>query len=368
METLDNSIAPVLLSIIDFATNSVNLVILLIIIQTGFLIIMVVYVIFLRKMSIRKEVWLKQKHEAWYEAIFAFMVDEITAAEIGSSLDIREYRQFGDFIKGFLLDIAGEDKEKISHLLREIHYPSYLLEKINDKNVEERSFALYFMGLMDCTRYAGEIREMLDDDYQYNRFLAASVLMQVKDFDSIRLIFKKFNTETYFEYSVRLTTIISNYGADMLPEVLDIFKSIHLTDWLKLVCIRLFRIYVYFEAQVDILACYNETTNQELQYECLKALKSFENPDLVGFFEDQLEAPNFTVKQISASALGMLAKNSSLVKLEKLLFINNFWVLKRVVEAISEFGAPGLKILKSHVNITKNELCKGLIIEALQQS
>jgi hypothetical protein len=59
MDTSNTTIAPILLMIIEFATNSMNLVIVLIIIQTGFLIIMIIYVIY-REYSINGVACLKK--------------------------------------------------------------------------------------------------------------------------------------------------------------------------------------------------------------------------------------------------------------------------------------------------------------------
>ncbi|MBU2513678.1 HEAT repeat domain-containing protein [bacterium] len=335
--------------------------------QLTLIITLMGYAILNRILQSRLRKRLEKKHNTWYKALFLFLEDEINASDYQNLVLKKDYVYFGDFIKEFLLDIKGDEKSKIRDLLVELNFDNYLLKKLNRRTTWERVYAIYFLGLMDCHKSISNIRDALHDKSELVRLTAATNLMQVKDLESLETILIQMQTKTGKEYQNLLTVHLLEYGTSILKELERIFRSIELSDWIRSICVQIFGYYVYTDVQDKVIEVYTATEDPELKISCISALATNEDPTLIDFFEQQLDHNNQSIVIASVKALGQLGIATSARRLIEFVDSDDFWVAKNSIEALTQLGESGLKLLDEAAASCNKQMNRDLITEFTKQ-
>ncbi|MDH5561502.1 MAG: HEAT repeat domain-containing protein [Deltaproteobacteria bacterium] len=326
---------------------------------------LIIYIFIHRLLSSKYDKNKKLKFDEWYELIFSYLDGDSSGHEFKDKIHKRDYRIFGDFIKEFFLDIEGDDKRRLLNLLVAVDFPDYLFRLMSNRNQWERAFAIYFLGLILYKEKIDLIRKRIFDKSETVSFMAATVLMQLKDAQSIPLIINKLTRDQTKDIRIRLTNILLQYGKDILPEIVPVFRSPDSNTQVKLVCIDIFKNYTHYEVTQDLISLYEITDDRELKIACISTLGIFEDPTLIDFFEAQLSHGNKVVKSLAAKSLGVFGEPSSLEKLIPLLDHTDFWIIKNTTDAIFEYGPEGLEILNHKLKNPSSILLKNIIKEKL---
>ncbi|MDH4224730.1 MAG: HEAT repeat domain-containing protein [Deltaproteobacteria bacterium] len=330
----------------------------------GLVFLLAGYVIFLRWRAKRRQVLNRAKMDGWRGMVLDVLTGDGPVEIFVNGVAPKHYRLFGEFIKPYLEDIAGAEKQKLIHILQKLEYPRFLLSRLAHLNQWERAFAIQFFGLMEDRRFLKELRVLLESRFDVVRFAAAEVLMKLKDESSVWPVINRFSREA--EYSQdRIIILLSTFGPEILPELARVFRGKKLTIRLQTLIVNMFQQYQHAEMVWDVLTLAAQTRNQELRIACLAALADFEEPALSGFFEKSLYDPEPVVAAIAARALGEVGDGSSLEKLRPKLDDSNFWVVKHTTESMCLIGDGGREMLEDELAHSHPVQTMALIREAL---
>jgi len=316
----------------------------------------------------RKQTIQTRKNEKWYGPLFSFLDGDIKPDEFQKLVSKSDFPYFIEFMKEFFLDLAGNEKELLRQLLIQMELDHKMIKQLSARNSWKRMYAIYFLGLMDCQKAVLELRQKIYDKSEVVRMLAISTLMQLRDLESLPTILDHLNKKGSKENQSQITEFLMEFGTAILPHLESAFINANLKDWIKQVCIDVFGHFVYIEMTNDLVSLYRQTNNIEVKTSCVAALGKFEDPSLCGFFEQVLDNPHQAIRVHAIKALGKLGSETSLPRLEKLSQDQDFWVAKRSIEALIEYGPDGIDRLNAILKVTQTELTHDLITETLYQN
>ncbi|MBU3915039.1 HEAT repeat domain-containing protein [bacterium] len=337
-----------------------------IVIQFWLILILIGYALLVRLLENHRQNRQKSLNEMWYKPLFEYLEGDIGATELKKKVSTKNVAYFAEFIKNFFLDIEGDDKDRLTRLLVELNFDQYLINLLRHRNIWKRIYAAYFLGLINCQKAIPELRKRIFDTSKVVRNITIANLMQLKDLDSLEKILVYLGKTASEEDHGNIVIHLIEYGPDILPKLEDIFRRVELKPWIMKLCIDVFGHFVHFGVADELLRVYTSTDHMEVKVSCIHALANFGNPDLVSFFESQLEIDSIPIKIASSKALGELRMDTSIPKLESLVDHQNFWVAKRSIEAIDRFGEKGHQRLVSIMKNSQSKTVKELITETFQ--
>ena len=116
-----------------------------------------------------------------------------------------------------------------------------------------------------------------------------------------------------------------------------------------------------------IMELYQKSNSIDLKAACISTLGEFEDPELIGFFENLLQDSPPSIKIHAIKALAKLGSESSLPVLTETVHSENFWVAKHSIEALNEYGVSGIRELIKILEQTRSEMTRDLILENLDE-
>lgn len=349
---------------LNYRSEALIIMTITIIIQFLIILLLLLYAVLFHHLQIKKEVQQKQKNAFWYDVLFRYFEGEIEIATMKKRIPKRDYPYFLEFMKHFLMDIQGTEKEQATQLLLALSFDRYLIEQLNKRDESNRVYAVYFLGLMGDRQSLAQIRELIRDRSGVIRLMAASALMQLQDTKSIPVILEELGQQGDREYKSHLISHLMEFGSGMLAELERIFRTQDLIPWVTEACLDIFGYYVYVNVTDKILALLYNDPDIEIRIAAVRALSRFEDPTLLDFFEIQLNNGNYAIQAYSARALGLIGDPQAIPYLKKTVFSPDFWVVKRSVEALHRLGGEGSDTLYQILTENHSDRINHLIIEA----
>ena len=350
----------------EYRNYVLTAVIVFISIQFALIFFLIFYATLLRlkdKNTAKKQ---KLKSDRWFISLFDYLEGKITGEDFRLLVKKRDIPYFLEFSKEYFLDLAGEDKVKLRELLVELRVDDYLIKSLSTGNHWKKIYAIYYLGLMDCQKAVSMLRDEIFDPSRVVSWMAIANLMQLRDLDSLKTILEHLGKNGSAESKSQLLVFLLDHGSEILPHLEDIFRNSELEDWILQVCVDVFGHYLYSNVIDDLITLYHQTNSLELKISCVGALCNFENPELIDFYEEVLNYPNRAIKIKAIKALGSLQEDRSVPSLISLAQHDDFWIAKRSIEALKNYGEQGLTDLKSLMHLSSSEMTRELIKESLQ--
>lgn len=350
-------------TIIHFRQEILTFLVAFIAIQFILILFLIAYALIIRGLDIIQLSRQKKLNDTWYPMLFDYLDEDVSSQELVGQVKHQHFFYFGNFIKEFFQDIKGEDKTKLTQLLIEMGYNEYMMRALNNTDIWKRVQATYFLGLMNCQTSVPLLQKLIFDPSQNVRNMAISNLMKLKDGLSLKTILENLPKISSPNEKNNILIYLLEFGPDILPSLQKIYRESDLEDWGKQICVEVFKHFVDYSMQDDLLETYQQTEDLELKAACIKALASFEDPRLIVFFENELESGQFLIQYYCINALGMLQAESSLDKIVKYAEHPDFWMSKQALEAIAEYRDERTEIYDSLMQSTASELTRELILE-----
>lgn len=304
-------------------------------------------------------------HDTWNRLVPGFIAGEETLEEIRRNVAAKDMRLFGAYVRPFLLDIEGKDRDRLLALMEVLDYTGFLRKMLSHRSEWTRSFAVHFLGVIKDGETAVLVRPLLRDRSELVRYAASEALMQLQDTPSVPVILKDLSRTTK-DRRDRVSSLLAEFGRGILPVLHKLLEAPWAPDWLRVLMINLIGDYVYIEATWDILRTATQTGDRDVFIACLRALGEFEDSTLVGFFEDHLHHDDPVARGVAARALGRIGELRHLEPLVEMLRQNEFWVLREAVNAMLEYGPDGQATLLAAYRVGRvSPLAARLIREAL---
>ena len=322
-----------------------NVVSALIYLQFLILLLMIVQMFVFRVTSHYRERYRAEKFKLWNAMIPEYLDGGIRVEAFGESLTRKDRFLFGEKMIPYLLDIEGDDKRRLITLFKALKYDRFLAGQFRKGNVWRRAFAVHFLGLMADQDAIPLIQERLDDRSEIVRGLAAEVLMRLKDVDSVERILEILSSSRQ-ERQERISQVLLEFGSEILPELLRIFRKATLAPWVIVMVVRVFKYHVYLESTWDVLDLLVRSGDEDVRIAAIQALVEFEDPSLAELFVDHLGDENLVVRAMAAKGLGRVGGEQHIASLAELVVQEDFWVVKNAIDALVELGSPGMEALQ----------------------
>lgn len=331
-------------------------------------VVLLIYTSLLRLTRHCQERRKQARFKLWNELVPAYLSEAATGEHLARIIRPRDFRIFGDFVRPFLLDLTGEDRERLNVLLEKLNYEKYLQRLAAHRQDSHRAKAVHFLGLINARAAIPLIRKKLFDRSELVQFAAAEALMQVQDIESVSVILSHMG-ETFHDKQERISAILFEFGPNILPELFRILKERRVLPWVMILIIGVLKHFLYHEATWELLLLATGHADREIRIAALGALERFQEPTLVGLFEDLLRENDAVVSALAARGLGKIGGPEHLTVLQDLLRHNSFWVLKEAVYALKKIGEGGVAALKKQAtNPELTDVARSLIREALAAS
>lgn len=206
----------------------------------------------------------------WEKKIFEYLNKDQNPHDLIKLFPRSTYKYLLNNLRGYLLMLKGDDKEKIQRLVNETPVYDYLLKKIKSFRSKNLIFGVYYLGLAESENSRFIIRKKLKTRNELVFLTCSLSLARMNDIDSINSIF---NEAAKFK----------NLGNDTLQSILLEFDEsccLHLlmrldsekSPKIKSVIIAVLRHFKFEPAAPDILSF---LFNEESSLVIMEALKYF---------------------------------------------------------------------------------------------
>jgi HEAT repeat protein len=320
----------------DYSTPEL-LLIYVILSLLGLNLVLLAATIFIRLYDNRANRILKRKQDIWEEAVLEFISSDVdyntlTAPEL-YSIRLKEFQSFGQFIEDYLVNLKGEEYDKIIRLLRNIGYDILLLKALDKTDKWGKAYAAHFLGLMDCQRAESKLLELLN---------SRSPILYLSSFEALSRIASSANESGIVrsliaKKTVERTKIIElllGFGNSINPVLIGLLSDGSLTPAEKRLIVDLLSARSIMESSQAILELAESTDDMELKIACIKAFGTFEDPEGLPFLTASLNSKNWVLRSQAAKAIGRIGHEEALPLLkDKLLHDPKYWV--RLYSAIS---------------------------------
>jgi len=308
----------------------------------------------------RRENQLRQQWLAW---ISEYLVGEEEAGKRIRALRGEAFRRFVGLLTEYLTDLEGEDRNLLASLLVERGYTRELGRMLRKRDEGERAFAARLLGLLRAEEHTPALRKLLHDRSETVRFAAASALMQIHDLEAVPALFLSIGRNPL--HHERLRCLLFEFGPRLLPTLGVMLTEETVESWELVTILEVMRASVYTEKSMEILYLATTTSNREVRIAAIKALASFEDPMLQGFFEDSLSDEDPVIQATAAIALAAIGSLDVIPMLAELLEHENFWVVKAAAESLTVLGEDALELLRNTQGSEFPMMTRQLVGEAL---
>lgn len=306
-------------------------------------VLLIVYTVGMRLVTESRERRERILRKVWIRIISQYLAGDEQAADPIRRLEGKLFRKLVGLLTEYLMDLEGEDREKLTELLGERNYSLHLRGLLTSHREEDRLFAANLLGVLRDGEAIPHLRQALEDRSEMVRLAAASALMQAGDTDSVPELLRRLGGNPRLRE--RLRYLLFEFGPRILPQLGDMLLHENLEAWGMVTILEVMRTYAYSEKATEILYLATTTPHREVRLAAIKALSAFDDPTLEGFFEECLEDPDPVVRAYAAKAMGNIGNDTVVPRMTSLLAESDFWVVKTVAEALLDLGEQGREVL-----------------------
>lgn len=334
---------------IDFFSRLELFLIGIIFVLLAIVILLVMYAIILRVLYNARNRYIVKKHAHWEKFVLEY-ISGITESIDLSRLELkpRDWIIFGEFIENYLVNLKGEDYNRIIQLLWGIEYYEMLMDALIKSNKWEKAYSAHYLGLMKYQPAESKLMDLVNDSSPIVSITAFEALQRIDSRKDLHTIIKDILNNTDLGIS-KVYEIILSYGNEINPVLIDLLEEPEVTGKGKRLIVDVFAYRNFIESSGVIMRLAKNTADIELKIGCIKAIGEFGIPDNenIRFLKDNLYSSNWVVRSQSVKALGNIGPESIIPVIEKkLLTDNNFWVKLYSAQALHHIGEEGNHVLK----------------------
>ena len=306
--------------------------------------LLVFYTVYLRLLGNLRDRRLARRSVVWNDLLMAYLTDETSTQSFVAAVPRWDRRAFANFIKPYLLDFQGEERERLMALMEALQFPTVLARLLRSRREWDRAFAAHMLGIMGAQACIPALRPLLEDRSELARYTAAEALMQLRDAESVPRILTWLASGESVRFD-RVLALVYEFGSEICPALLEVVERPDANLRVRRVAVDGLAHYLYLQATWSILELSIHTPDRELRLAALRALVAFEDTTLRGFFESLLEDRDLAARAIAARALGAIGDESMVPRLVALARTDDFWVANETVRALVALGEPGTAAL-----------------------
>ena len=306
-------------------------------VQTALIALLLVYAVCLRLVRRARERRRRRMYTVWHYLVPEFLCGGLDASYLRHSIRPIDFSLFLEFLRPYLLDVAGSDAERLVEFLNNIGQRRYMERRLGSRSPWRRADAVHYLGLTADAETIPLLRKALDDSAEVVVYQAAEALMRLHDFESIDAVLLRVSRLSEANRE-RISLYLMEFGTEILPVLQEMLRTGQASPWLMVLALQVLAYHRYTAATWEILDLYTRSQDREVRIACAKALAAIGEPTLVGLFEEMIADADPVVQAQAARALGELDEPSHAALLVPLLRSDDFWLLKQVVIALRRIG------------------------------
>ena len=326
-----------------------------------------VYTSYLRIYNNIKRIFIQKKQKRWENSILEFFSQEPSRAQFSLKLKYKDFHIFGEFVENYLVNLKGEDYERIIQLLRDIGYGKMLIKALDKANKWGKAYAAHLLGLMKYKQAESKLLKLVYDK---------STLVHINSFEALSRIGSKEQLPRRIKAVLKNkhignTTVIEillGYGAVINPVLIEMLEDPEIDSRGKRLIVDILSYLKAIESSPAILKLIKKTDDTELRIGCIKALGLLEDPENASYLIECLNSANWVIRCLSAKSLGKMGVYAAIPVLkEKLYFDKNYLVRLYSAFALKQMHEKGLQTLKEVLTSkVDSQLCQ-IIIYVIQE-
>ena len=341
--------------------------------------LLVIYAVILRVLYNAKNRYIAKKQLIWEKILFEYLERKSRFSDISgtiesidlSKLDLkpRDWIIFGEFIENYLVNLKGDDYEKIIRILWEIGYYEMLMAALDKSNKWVKSYSAQYLGLMKYQPAESKLMGLVHDSSPIVSITAFEALQRIGSRKDLPAIIKNILNNTDLSIT-KVYEIILSYENEINPVLVNILDDPDVNNKGKRLIVDVLAYRNFIESSDVIIGLAEYTDDTELKIGCIKAIGEFGIPDResIRFLQENLSSPNWVIRSQSVKALGNIGPETLIPEIEnKLLADDNFWVKFYSIQALHQFGEKGnnllKKILEHHPDIELTNMVRHVLYE-----
>jgi len=335
-------------------TSSELILIILIFIFLLSVITLFIYAIYLKIRYNAKERYRQKKISIWEETLLHQLYsDDIShlfsmeseTREIVFNVKQRDFMIFGEFIENYLVDLRGEEYDKIVTFLKVIGFDDILMKALRKRSKLQRAYAAHFLGLMKYKKAESKLLELINDPSPVVYLNAFEALNKIGSEKNLLEIIKNVIADERIGQT-KVIEIILSYGGVVDSVLMSLLNDKNLSDKSRRLIVDILSQRSVFESVPLILNLARSTTDIELKIGCIKAMGIFEDPQCLGFLMENLTDDNWIVRSQAVKAIGLIGDEKAVQSIKYLIHSDeNYWVIYYGAQALKRIRHSGRAIL-----------------------
>ena len=344
-----------------------------ILIYTILILLITVILLFVYTFNLRiyiniKKKFIQRKQNRWEKSIFEYISQEPSRAQFSLKLRYRYFQIFGEFVENYLINLKGEDFERIIQLLRDIGYGKMLIKALNKTNKWGKAYAAHLLGLMNYKQAESKLLKL----FYYDK----SMIVHINSFEALNRIGSKEELPSRIKAIIKnkhigntiVIEILLGYGAGISPVLIEMLEDPEIDSRGKRLIVDILSFLKAIKSSKTILKLAKKTDDVELKIGCIKAFGSLEDTKNVSYLIESLRSKNWVIRSLSAKSLGKIGVKAAIPFLkDKLYFDKNYLVRLYSAFALKQMQEKGLHALKEVLmNQRDPQVCQ-IIIYVIQE-
>ncbi|MCE5252259.1 HEAT repeat domain-containing protein [bacterium] len=296
-----------------------------------------------------------RKKAHWEKIVLDYITGIIDTVDLYSlKLKTGDWMIFGAFIENYLVDLKGEDNDRLIRLLWNIGYYEVLMGALDSSDAIERAYSAHYLGLMNYRAAESKIMNLIYDSSSFVAISAFEALNRIGTGKNLDRIIRDVLNKTDLSIS-KVSDIILSYGSELNPVLTRLLDDREVTDAGKRLIVDILAYKNALDSSTVVLKLARQTENKELKIGCIKALGVFCDPESIPFLQDNISAPDWIIRSQAVKAFGNIGTEEIIPLLSGILVSDdNLWVKLYSAQSLARFGEKGKAILETVLRDSKD--------------
>ncbi|OWZ84831.1 HEAT repeat domain-containing protein [Natranaerobius trueperi] len=324
-----------------------NLLIVVIIVMIISIVSLLLFVLINHYLLWVKEHAYQKKSNAWETVLYSYLADEISVSEAAKKMK-GDYFDLWSFLKPYLDNLMGQDREKLVYLIKETGMTDYFLNKAKKANRKKRLISITILGKLGDKRALPILKKMLKSPKTMEMVIAAKAIADTKEVNLVLPVFRRMliNTNTTFE---GITEIAVRFGKDVCTPINNIIQ-----EWLEgqrnleedfgvsidqsvSLMVDILGYYRFTKAAPQLGKILTNVDDNEVIIHVLKALSRIEYPTTVSL-TPFIYHENWIIRSQVAKYIGKVKEDTYRDDMKNILNDDNWWVRFYAAKALYDLG------------------------------
>ena len=329
--------------------------------------LLLLYTFYLRIYYNIKNKYIQKKQNGWENTILEYISKDTGIYIFNFDVKDKDFRIFGEFIENYLVDLKGDEYERIINFLKDINYGEMLMKALDKANKWDKAYAAHFLGLMKYKQAESKLLKLVYDKSPVVYLNAFEALHQIDSQEKLSRIIKDILKNKDVNIT-KIIEIILGYGDVINPILIKMLEDAEINSQEKRLIVDVLTFRNVIESSTVILKIAKETVDIELKIACIKALGSIEEPDSIQFLTECLNSDNWVIRSQSAKSLGKIGIETTIPKLRNVLINDdNYWAKLYSAHALKQMKQTGISELNEVLSVSEDVKINDIINYILQE-